>query len=230
MSRPATVRCAAAATRLADADPEVVDQAAVGVERLRADARWRRAPRRRRADFGHVGAGPPRRTAACSASRTSRASRCASACARTARTPVCDRSISARSRAETSRQRVALAGQWRAPRWGRPTTLAVDARGDVHAEERVARIGHRIDQAVDQVAPLRAAARSTRRGTARSTGSGPSPASSASRSVCRPPQITTWSKASWTASPSGGHDDLGPVDRDPDDLVSEQRSFAAGDS
>ena len=32
--------------------------------------------------------------------------------------------------------------------------LAVDARGDVHAEERVAGVGHRVDEPVDEVAPF----------------------------------------------------------------------------
>ena len=50
-------------------------------------------------------------------------------------------------------QRVALAGQ-REHGVGADQNLAVDARGDMHAEERVARVGHRVDQTVDKVAPF----------------------------------------------------------------------------
>ena len=44
----------------------------------------------------------------------------------------------------------------------------VDVPGQVHAEERVARVGYRVDHAADAVSDLRRAARSTHRGTGRS--------------------------------------------------------------
>ena len=78
--RPGTARCARRVTRPTPADPEVVDEGAVAVERLGADAGGRPADVAAR-ELGDVAPGAGDERAAATASRASRRGRCASAAA-----------------------------------------------------------------------------------------------------------------------------------------------------
>ncbi len=71
---------------------------------------------------------------------------------------------------------VALAGE-REHRVRAGVHRAVDRSGQMHAEEREARVGHGIDERPDEVSGQRVRARGTRRGTAGSTAPGSSPPS-----------------------------------------------------
>ena len=75
--------------------------------------------------------------------------------------------MAARSRGRSLAQRVRVA---RAGEQGRGPHqhVAVRVAGEVHAEERQARVGHRVDQRAHQLAALGLAAAGRRRGTARS--------------------------------------------------------------
>ena len=88
---------------------------------------------------------------------------------------------------------VALAGE-REHRVRADVDVAVDPAGEVNAEERELRVGHRVHEAAHEVRPRTARARGTRPGT-RSTRMPPAPSgpliARATSSACRPAHVTT---------------------------------------
>ena len=182
------------------ADAEVIDERPVRVDGLRAHPGGR-GHRRRRARARAGRCGPRRGRRAATANRASRGPPPASAGGPAARTP-------RTGPAGTARQRhvppaVPLPGQ-REHGVRAEVDLAVDARGQVHAEERVRGVGHRVDELPHPAARVRpqpqvlAAERDDlRRGLVAGR--------RASRSACRPAQIT--SRDSCVRPARGRHQD-----------------------